>query len=145
MPNRFKYFTLKYDKYVDSVITSFKDAVDEVVFEWEDELQFALSDNLPQGMKGRLRQPRSRLFPYMESGELKDSVTYKVDLHRSNSNKSAVITVDASIGSNHGLNGRDDAGWLGWMNDVLHRPQGRGDVPSLVDVFSKANKIRRKI
>jgi hypothetical protein len=140
---RDKYFTLRFDKYYKETVDSFVDSIDSILHDWRDELKLALSDDLPDYMRSKLRTPRDRLFPYMNTGELRDSVDYSIDTHKTD--KSTVITIETKIGSNHGLKGREDAGWLGWMEDVMHRPQGRGRVHSISDVFNKANKLRRKV
>ena len=112
-----KYFTLNFDRYYQETVDSFVDNIEDILYKWKEDLRLALSDNLPMYLKGKLRQPRSRLFPYMVTGELKDSVNYDIDTHRGS--KSTVINIEAEIGSNHGRFGREDG-----------IPSNRGELPS---------------
>lgn len=141
-----KSYRFGFDRYFETTIHSFEDKIEDILDYWEDSLTNKLSDEMPLYMKNKLRYPREREFPYMNTGQLVDSVSTSVDTHTSISGKSAVIEAKATIGSNHGLRGRYDAGWLGWREDVFSNPnsEGRGGVPSLRRIFDRANRERRR-
>ena len=145
--NKHHYYNFGFDRYYTETVESFKQAAEYLVDEWRDSLQEALSKELPIGQESTRTFPRNRLFPYMRTGILRDSVEASVTSHISHSGKSTVVSVTGQVGTDNlyrGTTGASDAGWFGWMEDVLERPNGRGNVPSLESVFGKVHNVRRR-
>jgi hypothetical protein len=122
---------------------------------WIEKIRKRLGDDLPTGMQGKKRQPRSRLFPYRVSGDLYEDITSEVHARRINA-YSFEITSFVKFNSLHALltdkgitkGGKSDGAWVGWLEDVLHSPtRRRGHLPSihatLQSLFSskRLNKI----
>ncbi len=86
---------------------------------WVKGIQKALSDPIPSYMLHKKRMPRNRLFPYLVSGELKDSV--KTDLHLLRKTKNTatfrwwfgLISPHATYTTNS-YKSKDNPGWKNW-------------------------------
>ena len=106
--------------------------------EWITKVKKRLGDRLPKGMKGKKRQPRSRLFPYFVTGELYNSMVYEFEAYKENHysyNLMSMLEFSSlhAILTNKGItrNGISDGAWVGWMDDLLHtRSKYRGGIPA---------------
>jgi len=66
------------------IIKSVLEAGEEEQKVWVDNIKKALSDKIPVSLLHKKRQPRTRLFPYLVSGELRDSVKASVKYKNGN-------------------------------------------------------------
>ena len=119
--------------------------------EWEKTLQDALSDYLPYNKHHKLRQPRNRDFPYLNSGKLKRSVFIFTDVRKTAKtlrlDAKAGIFSDHAIFTNLGLKHpkiAQEGSWKGWMDDVLFG-SGRRNVKSLRSIFDNLRELRRQL
>jgi len=131
--------------------------LDEIVANselWEEKLQEALSDPLPKRYWHK-RRPRHtiRLFPYMNTGGLRNSLTLKNDYIHIDDNFSVYLDMEISgkgaYFTNQGLRRRKRKGktgrlpsvakWKGWVDDVTDG-KGRGNIPSLSSVIKNIIK-----
>jgi len=111
---------------------------------WVVEVRKRLSDKWSVKNKD-LRKPRSRLFPYMNEGYLRDALQQKVNVKFASDS----IIIESIIGftknklgerhailTNEGFHTRQDASWIGWMDD-LFEGDGRANIPSVVGMLEK--------
>jgi len=159
-----KRFILSKKKKQDIYVDSLTDSAEASLTNWRYDLVEALSDPLSPTKQHRLRYPRNRLFPYMNSGELSSSVFFDVDKHTTQ--KSAVVVIKVNDlssddnkrapsnsgekhawATNNGIRAPKRArqgAWVGWADDVFGG-HGRGDVQSLKDIFNELHKMRIKL
>jgi len=144
-----KSFYTTIDKYIAGVFDDVEQLAYAELSDWEQSLIDALSDYLPRTQWHKLREPRDRAFPYMNSGELKDSVNFDVSNRRTKTRM--YLNLEANISSVHGIftnegvrnpKEADTGGWVGWMDDVLFGT-GRRNVRSARSIFNDVAEIRR--
>jgi hypothetical protein len=111
---------------------------------WLNEVRKRLNDKLPPHMHGKLRQPRTRLFPYRVSGDLYNKIASEVAVKTF---KDGIIVHSwvefksiHAIYTDSGVSSRSDAKWIGWMDDILRR-KGRGNIMSFTKLM---NRVFRK-
>jgi len=117
---------------------------------WVLHFREALSDPIPSRMLHRVRTPRSRDFPYMNSGRLRDSVKVgKSSITNIPTGFKYTITVDieqlgayyTNLGYSkpkHTVRGK----WVGWADDVFGT-RGRDNVRGLQYIFTKLSRKKR--
>lgn len=144
-----KSFYTNIDKYLDGVFEDVEQTAYNELSQWEDTLVDALSDYLPQTEWHKVRQPRDRAFPYMNSGKLADSVSFDISNRRTKTRM--YLTLEAKIDHTHGIFTNEGiptpkeaeiGGWVGWMDDVLFG-HGRREVRSARSIFNEVTTIRR--
>lgn len=143
--------SLSLKKYTAEQIESFKQniisSLSEQSISWEHTVKKALSVRIPEQMKNRRTTPRNRLFPYMRTGALKDSVS-TLFTQRKGREGFDTFYFSGRISSPHGTYTNEGAGsdgsvgWLGWRDDVLFG-DGRGNVQSLRLLFADIKALRR--
>jgi len=94
---------------------------------------------------------RSRLFPYMRSGHLRDSVKTRAMIKATTSKAKLTFSVRASINTprakytNDGGRAKQPSNWLGWMDDIMVG-DGRGVVKQSVrEIFTDFANTRRNL
>lgn len=117
--------------------------------EWLTRLQKRLSTPVPKVMLHKKRKPRTRLFPYMVTGELRNSIT--VGVRRQDIDDNTVLLVWwAKFLSNHAYftskvnKAKDKPNWLDWKDDVFYR-KGRSNVPSFKGSILRMFKNNMKL
>lgn len=143
--------SLSLKKYTTEQIESYKDLVwkqlNDEIHGWETKVQEALSTPLPKELYGRRTTPRDRLFPYLRSGKLEDSVSVHFTERKGRSG-SFTFALSGRISSPHGqmtndgVNSDGKIGWLHWRDDILSG-DGRGGIRSLRLIFDDIKHFRR--
>jgi hypothetical protein len=114
---------------------------------WRGSVQSALSIPIPKSMIKERTTPRDRLFPYLRTGKLQESVEVSLR-QRKGREGSFTVYLSGKIPHKHGaltndgVNSGGDAGWMGWRASVLSG-DGRGNVKSLREVFTEIKQMRR--
>jgi hypothetical protein len=114
------------DKMKKIIINSIIEAGEEEQKKWVENLKKRLSDPIPKSMLHKQRKPRTRLFPYLNTGKLRDSVNTK--LYKLNYNKNydyvtlrwwfGILAPQATY-TNKAVNSYDYPGWEGWVDRVF--------------------------
>lgn len=117
--------------------------------EWLTRLKKRLSTPVPKVMLHKKRKPRTRLFPYMVTGELRDTISTGV--RRQDIDDNTVLLVWwAKFLSKHAYytNKVDKVGdrpnWIGWKDDVFYG-KGRSNVPSFKGSILRMFKNNMKL
>ena len=159
-----KRFILSKKKKQDQFVNIILEQANSELNTWRNSLVNNLSDKLSKKAQHRLRYPRTRLFPYMNSGKLSESIWFSTEAHVTE--KSAVVHINVNNlasgdvqdlsnehGEKHGWftnkgirapKSEQEGAWVGWVNDVF-TGSGRGNVKSLKDIFNNLHKTRRAI
>lgn len=87
--------------------------------EWIKNVQKALSDPLPSNMLHKKRYPRSRPYPYLVSGELKNSVQAKLTKNGSVFTWWFGLMSPHAIYTNEAFRAKDTPAWKGWADRVF--------------------------
>lgn len=156
-PAASKKFRLSLDKFINSEVTSIylemaKD-FDTLFNNWALDVKAALSVKAPayDTTGWAPTRDRSRRFPYERTGELKDSLRFSMDTHRTE--KSLMITANVGFDSPHAYYTNEGirapkqvakGAWVGWADDIF-TGRGRDGVKSVRDLFNQFTKIRRQI
>lgn len=143
--------SLSIKKYTDAQIQKYTNlawsALENGVDAWRESVEGALNIPIPKGMQKKRTTPRDRLFPYLRTGKLQDSVEVSLKQRKGREGSFTVYLsgkiphVHGSL-TNSGVNSDSDAGWIGWRDDVLSG-DGRGNVKSLREVFQEIKQMRR--
>ncbi len=145
-----KRFSLSLKKWGEKVIKDFSTELEkELVSDeksWKKTLEHALSYKMPPFENPKKRtKDRWRKFPYMRTGELRDSI--KADVDKYQYGNKIILRLTANIKSPHGVLSNitgDDGAWVGWMDDILFG-NGRENVKSLKDLFEELKGIRSSL
>lgn len=156
-PSASKRFRLSLEKFIDTQVDAiYLDMVkdfDTLFDNWALDVKAALSVKAPASdMKGWApTRDRSRRFPYERNGELKDSLRFSMDTHRTK--KSLMITANVGFDSPHAYYTNEgikapryvaQGAWVGWADDIF-TGSGRDGVKSVRDLFNEFTKIRRRV
>ena len=98
---------------------------------WESRVWDVLSDYLPKEDRHSLRDP-SRLFPYLNSGKMRDNIHSGVRLQSTAAGNYSItswaeIKVPYAAFTSQGLPKRADGitpKWVGWMDDIFKGTRG---------------------
>jgi len=146
-----KWFRVSAKRASQKLFNDFIRKTEKDLLRWETKVVDALSDPLPRYLWHRRRPYPNRKFPYMNEGELRDSVFYDIKKHTTEKGHLSV-SVKAEINSAHaywtnlGLRRRKDGtrvAWEGWVNDIFFG-QGRKRVPSMKQIFDRLVYRRSK-
>jgi len=140
------------EKFTNVIVRSIKTALEQEQQKWVEEVKQRLSDVIPKQMLHKKRYPRSRKFPYLNSGELRNSVKTEVIQIDTLRKHSVVLDVWFNFLSKHALytneawNSKDTPGWKGWTTRTLVSG-GNGVVSAkqLLHNFFKTSKLQRLI
>ena len=140
------------EKFTNVIVRSIKSALEQEQQKWADEVKQRLSDVIPKQMLHKKRYPRSRKFPYLNSGELRNSVKTEVTQIDTMRKHSVVLDVWFKFLSKHALytneawNSKDTPGWKGWATRTLVTG-GSGIISAkqLLHNFFNSSKLQRLI
>jgi hypothetical protein len=114
------------NKMKDVIINSIIEAGEEEQKVWVENVKKRLSDPISKSMLHIQRKPRTRLFPYLNTGRLRDSVQTKLYKLNYNTNNNYVvlrwwfgILAPQATYTNKAVNSPDNPGWKGWVDRVF--------------------------
>jgi len=122
----------------------------ELENEWLAKLKEKLNDPLPKHLRHKVRQPRSRLFPYRDTGKMRDNISIDIDVNRLSENHFQVIAwfemaTRAAFYTNYGKPAPKEVPegkWKDWAKDVL-LGNGRAGVKSAKVIFNEYFSAKR--
>ena len=113
------------ERFKNVIIVSLKEALLQKQKEWVEKVKERLNDVIPKHMLHKKRYPRNREFPYLNSGELRDS-TFTF-LHQQLGDKSVTFNLWYKFLSKHAffttnaIKSDDAPGWKGWTDRVFEK------------------------
>ena len=138
------------NQYVESVVDDLEQTAQADMDEWHDSLVSALSKQLPASMWHKVREDRNALFPRMNRGILKNSISTSINRKFTPTGRHYLI-LKGNIGASHAVptnygipapKSAEEGSWVGWMEDVLFF-RGRGNVGSVRQIFDKIQNLKR--
>jgi len=131
------------EDFTNSIVTDIENEAKDQLNGWRKDVKSALGKQIPswENFNGRTKD-RSRLFPYRRTGALQQRPVTDVEVHRQEQNTRIFLSGHITGKVSDLTNSKGDGAWTGWKEDVLFK-HGRGNIPSLRDIFSSIIKYRK--